>query len=129
MSPLILGLVTGVLALFMVVLETLGWKQFSIQLTGSCALQLWVLLAIYSALQLFVWSDRRRSERLTNEELETYGQTLSDVTPLIIEKLHQKANPKHIIAELETSHGLPQRVTANYMLALARHIRENGSGG
>lgn len=122
-TPLVLGILAGLVALGMLVAEALGIRWFTFDLGGGCHFPLWTLFAVYAALQLFVWRSQRRIH-LSDAEVERWGPTLERVTPTIVSMYGERVPVREIAASLEASHGIPPGVTLRYIIALARHARE-----
>jgi hypothetical protein len=125
-NPLLFGVIGGVVAAAMLVTELMGHRIFTLQLTSECAVPLWILFAIYAALQLMVWRARDRAMELTEKEVATWGGKLEVVTPTILEMFgEQKKSVREIAIVLRERHGIPQDITVRYIIALGRHLREH----
>lgn len=127
-TPLKLGLIALGLAVAMLVTEVAWRPVFTIQLTESFALPLWVLAGIYGTLQLLIWRMTKRRLPLTVEELTAWGPKLEEVTPLILEAYQAHRPLGELAKELEGSHGLPPDITLRYIIALADHTKKQGQG-
>ena len=79
------------------------------------------LAAIYGGLVMAQDLIIRRGTNLSQGELKTWGQHLSNATPDILE-LSELGNPPGDIAErIHDAHGLPPEVTLKYIIALGRY--------
>jgi hypothetical protein len=125
-NPLLFGIIGALVAVAMLVTELMGHRIFTLQLTGTCGVPLWTLFGTYAVLQLIVWRySGRRSVDLTVKEIERWGPTLEEVTPLILEMYQANTTVRDIASALQKSHGVPPDITLRYIVALGRHIREN----
>lgn len=134
-NPLLFGIIGAVVAAAMLLTELMGHRIFHLQLTSDCGVPLWILFAIYAALQFLVWRARTRGMELTDKELATWGKALEESTPTILEMVGQHKGGNEIAAALEQSRGIPRDVTLRYIMALAQHLRthrhdtDTGSAG
>lgn len=125
-NPLLFGIIGALVAVAMLITELMGHRIFTLQLTGTCGVPLWTLFGTYAALQLIVWRySGRRSVDLTASEIQRWGPTLEDVTPLILKMYQANTTVRDIASSLQKSHGVPPGITLRYIVALGRHIREN----
>ncbi|PIE20522.1 MAG: hypothetical protein CSA66_00490 [Proteobacteria bacterium] len=126
MTPFKIGVVAAAAAAAMVVVELLGHDWFIIRL-GGFRLPLWILVAIYAGLQLWIWRLTTRRLVLTEDEVARWGDKLEQATPKIL-GLYEQHTPVKEIAELvEQSHGIPPYVTLRYIIALAQHAKARGA--
>ncbi len=123
MTPLKLGIIACALAAGMLVTELLWQPVFTVRLTSNISLPLWILAAIYGALQLYLWRMTRRGLALTVDELSTWGDKLEDATPNIVRGYQAHKPVGEIAREIESSHGIPKDVTLRYIIALGKHLR------
>ncbi|GMV43632.1 MAG: hypothetical protein AMXMBFR64_53480 [Myxococcales bacterium] len=79
------------------------------------------LAAIYGI--LLIVKDRIVQTRvsLTPEELERYGERLSESTPLIVEELGKGRHVSVIAKAVKKEHDVPEDVTLRYIIALGRY--------
>ncbi|MEZ4266084.1 MAG: hypothetical protein R3F39_06880 [Myxococcota bacterium] len=124
-NPLQLGVVSAVIALAMWLTDLLWRPIFRVQLTDDFALPIWMLLAIYAALQLWFWSATRERMDLSEDEVAKWGPKLEEATPDILKQWQAKTPVKDIAATVEADHGIPVDVTLRYIIALGKHV---GSG-
>jgi len=75
---------------------------------------------LYSALHVWRNLTLQREMALTDRELHDYGERLSAVTPLILDRAAQGVRPRAIAAELVGQHGIPELVSLKYMVALSK---------
>jgi hypothetical protein len=122
-TPLVLGVIAALVAATMLVAEAAGLRWFTLEIADGCTFPLWSLVAVYAALQLMLWRNQRRVD-LSQAELERWGPTLERVTPTIVSMYAEHVPVREIAASLEASHGIPPSVTLRYIIALARHARE-----
>lgn len=126
-SPLKLGIFFGILAVGMLVTELVYKPIFTLQLTESIALPVWILVGVYAGLQLLLWHMTKRHLDLTGEELAKWGEQLEAVTPEILDLYAQHVPLREIATRIHTSHGIPPDVTLRYIIALGKHAKESGS--
>lgn len=125
-NPLLFGIIGALVAVAMLITELMGHRIFTLQLTGTCGVPLWTLFGTYAALQLIVWRySRQRGVDLTASEIQRWGPTLEDVTPLILKMYQANTTVRDIASSLQKSHGVPPGITLRYIVALGRHLREN----
>lgn len=122
-----LGIVFGILAIAMLITELVWRPVFTLQLTEDISLPVWILVAIYSALQLYLWIATKRKFHLTEAELNKWGPKLEEVTPKILDRYEQRKSLKEIATEIEQTDGIPPDVTLRYIIALAQHARNPGA--
>ncbi len=79
---------------------------------------------VYAALLLVRNLFLKQELELTPRELHDFGDTLSEVTPSILELAENGARPKEIAARLKSSHGLPELVSLKYMVALSKQLKK-----
>ena len=48
---------------------------------GGFTIPLWILLCVYGAIQLWAWSMTERGAVLSDEEVATWGEVLTEITP------------------------------------------------
>jgi len=81
---------------------------------------LWSLLALYSGLQLWSWRATEKGATLSDEEVAQWGETLTDITPKLMEALEAGQPVAEVAQELQSDHGLPVDVTLRYVIALGQ---------
>ncbi|MCB9728846.1 MAG: hypothetical protein H6744_14270 [Deltaproteobacteria bacterium] len=121
-NPLQLGVVAAVVALAMWLTDLLWQPIFRVQVTDSFALPIWMLLAIYAALQLWFWSATRERMDLSDDEVARWGPKLEEATPEIVQQWQAKIPVKDIAASIQAAHGIPVDVTLRYIIALGKHV-------
>lgn len=126
-NPLQLGAVAALVALGMWLTDVLWQPVFTFHLTESIAIPLWILVAIYAALQLWAWTATRERIDLTEEEVATWGEKLEVATPEIVRQWQAHTPVKEIAAAIESAHGIPVDVTLRYIIALGKHVGAQGS--
>lgn len=87
---------------------------------GGFTIPLWVLLTIYGAIQLWTWSLTERGAVLSEEEIAQWGDTLTEITPALIEALENGKPVSEVAKKLKAQHGLPVDVTLRYVIALGQ---------
>lgn len=75
---------------------------------------------LYSGLHVWRNAMLQREIELTARELHDFGERLSRVTPLILDRAREGVRPKAIAAELQEQHGIPELVGLKYMVALSK---------
>jgi hypothetical protein len=87
---------------------------------GGFTIPLWTLLALYAALQLLSWRATERGAVLSDEEVERWGELLTEITPALIEALEAGKPVTEVARKLEEEHSLPVDVTLRYVIALGQ---------
>lgn len=64
--------------------------------------------------------------QLTPRELHDWGETLSRITPTILELARDGVGPKDIASQLEKSDGVPTLVSLKYMVAVSQYLKDSG---
>ncbi len=118
LNPFRLGVFSAGIAIVMILVEALWRPVFTIQITSSFALPLWILVAIYSALQLVVWQATSKRLTLSDAEVAQWGAKLEAATPQILEKISARTRVREIAESLESSEGIPTDVTLRYIIAM-----------
>lgn len=65
---------------------------------------------------------------MTPRELHDWGETLTRVTPNILELAEAGQRPKVIAAQLKSSDGIPELVSLKYMIALSKQLKKEAEG-
>lgn len=84
------------------------------------------LSLIYGALQLVQSKMVATKLVLSPQELQQYGDKLSEATPAILRMNAQKMSVREIADNLEQSFGLPRLITLKYIIALGDYARGSG---
>jgi len=121
-SPKTLGTLALIIAGAMLLTELLWLPIFSIPM-GTWRFPVYVLVAIYGGLQLYLWYATTAKLPLTAEEVAAWGPRLEEATPLIVELFSQGKHSREIAAAVETRHQIPPEITLRYIIELARHLR------
>ena len=87
---------------------------------GGFTVPLWVLLCIYGAIQLWAWSMTERGAVLSEEEVEKWGEVLTEITPSLIAAIEKGTSVSEVAKKLESERGLPVDVTLRYVIALGQ---------
>ena len=87
---------------------------------GGFTIPLWILLCVYGAIQLWAWSMTERGAVLSDEEVETWGEVLTEITPALITALENGTPVADVAEKLKAEHGLPVDVTLRYIIALGQ---------
>ena len=125
LTPLKIGIVASTLSVTMLVTELVWEPIFTVHFTESISIPLWILAAIYGGLQLFLWNMTRKGLDLTAEELALWGVKLEEVTPRILDDYRANKKVRDIARDIEASDGIPPDVTLRYIIALAKHAKQN----
>ncbi|MGM0576608.1 MAG: hypothetical protein ACQEXJ_12835 [Myxococcota bacterium] len=128
-NPLRLGIIAAVVAVGMWLTDVLWRPVFTLEITDTVSIPLWVLAAIYAVLQLWIWNNTREKLELTDEEVEEWGPKLEEATPDILEQWEAHTPAKDIAERVEQRHGIPPQVTLRYMIALGRYVEGQKAGG
>jgi len=89
---------------------------------------------VYASLLLIINVQLKKEIVMTPRELHDWGETLSAVTPFIIEQAEGGKRPKEIARLLEAEKKIPPLVSLKYMVALSGELKKKarlrqGSGG
>lgn len=121
-NPLRIGLIAVAIATVMFITELVWEPVFTVEL-GDFRLPVWILIAIYGALQLVLWQLTKEGMELTTDEVDKWGKQLELATPKILEGYQAKKKVREIAKEIEASDGIPEHITLRYIVALARHAQ------
>lgn len=128
-NPKKLGIFFIVLAVVMFAVEQ-AWKPvFSLPITDSFRFPVWVLSAVYGALQVYIWQATQRHIPLSDAEIATWGTKLEEATPTILEMVQSQQKVSDIARETEKSHGVPPEITIRYIIALGQHLQASMDNG
>lgn len=84
---------------------------------------------VYASLLLIINVQLKKEIALTPRELHDWGETLAEVTPLIIEQAEAGKRPKQIAASLEAERKIPAIVSLKYMVALSKELKKKKEEG
>ena len=84
---------------------------------------------VYASLLLIINVQLKKEIAMTPRELHDWGQTLSEVTPFIIEQAEAGKRPKQIAALLEAERKIPPIVSLKYMVALSKELKKKKEEG
>ena len=129
MTPIRIGTLSLLVAAVMFVTEVAWEPIFTVRFSASFHLPLWILFAVYGALQLLVWHMTRKGIDLTPDEVERWGAVLERVTPKILADHAAHKSVRDIAKEIESSDGIPEHVTLRYIVALARYGGQGSESG
>ena len=87
---------------------------------GGFTIPLWILLSVYGAIQLWAWGMTERDAVLSDEEVATWGELLTEITPALITSLENGTPVSEVAAKLKEEHDLPVDVTLRYIIALGQ---------
>ena len=122
-SPFKIGMVAAIAAVGMILAQVAGYDWFLIQL-GGIRFPLWTLVAVYAGLQFTIWKMTRDRLQLSDDEVAQWGEKLELATPTILELYGERKPVKTIAEAVAKRHGVPSDVTLRYIIALARHARQ-----
>lgn len=77
---------------------------------------------VYCGLLIYQAVMTGRAAAFSDRELHDWGETLTDVTPLIVDRLTSGAKAQAVCDELEKSKGIPPLITMKYIVALANYL-------
>jgi len=118
-TSLQIGTVALILAAGMGLYDMFMTPIFRFSIAGV-TIPLWALLALYAGLQLWSWRLTERGAVLSDEEVERWGETLTEITPNLIAELEAGRSVTEVAEMLRTQHGLPVDVTLRYVIALGQ---------
>ena len=122
-NPRKLGIAFIVLAVVMFVVEQ-AWKPvFTLPITESFGFPVWILSAIYGALQVYIWQATQKHVPLTEAEISAWGGKLEEATPTILEMVQKQEKVGDIAIAIEKQHGVPPEITIRYIIALGQHLQ------
>lgn len=119
LNPLKVGLAAAAVAFLMGLTDLLFQPTFRVTL-GGVVIPLWILVAIYAALQFYLWNSTRQGMHLTDDEVARWGATLERATPEIVRGIEQRRPVKDIAGDVQEHHGIPVDVTLRYIIALGQ---------
>ena len=122
-NPKKLGIAFIILAIIMFVVEQVWKPVFTLPITESVGFPVWILSAIYGALQVYIWQATQRHVPLTDAEIAGWGEKLEKATPTILERFQNHAKVGEIASAVEKSHGIPPEITIRYIIALGQHLQ------
>ena len=112
----------------MFLVELVWLPVFSLPM-GTWRFPVYSLIAIYGALQLFLWYATTERIPLTAEEISAWGEKLEEVTPLILELYSKGEHSRDIATVVEAKHAIPPEITLRYIIELAKHLKSEQSDG
>ena len=122
-NPNKLGIAFIVLAVVMFIVEQ-AWKPvFTLPITESFGFPVWILSAIYGALQVYIWQATQKHVPLTETEIATWGSKLEKATPSILELVQNHTKVSDIALAIEKEQGIPPEITIRYIIALGQHLQ------
>ena len=120
MTPYRIGWIAALAAVAMIAVQLAGYSWFLIRITDGFSFPLWILAAVYAALQFWSWHLTKQRLSLSDDEVARWGDKLEQATPKIL-RLYQDGLPVGEIArDVEASHAIPPDVTLRYIIALAQ---------
>jgi len=122
-NPKKLGIAFIVLAVIMFIVEQVWKPVFTLPITESFGFPVWILSAIYGALQVYIWQATQRHVPLTDAEINQWGGKLEEATPKILELFQEHTKVGQIALSVEESHGIPPEITIRYIIALGQHLQ------
>lgn len=122
-NPKKLGIAFIVLAVLMFIVE-LVWKPvFTLPITKSFGFPIWILSAIYGALQVYIWQATQKHVPLTDAEISVWGDKLEKATPVILEMVQKQEKVGDVALTVEKEQGIPPEITIRYIIALGQHLQ------
>ena len=125
MNPFRIGFIALIVAAAMFLIDLLWSPVFTLRVTRNFSMPLWILCAIFGALQLYLWFATQKRLFLSDAEVEEWGSQLESVTPAILEQARARTPVRDIASGLKESHGIPEDVTLRYIIALGQTERED----
>ena len=127
-SPKKLGIVAFVIAGAMFVVELVWLPVFSLPM-GTWRFSVYALIAIYGALQLFLWYATTERIPLPAEEISAWGEKLEAATPLIAELYSKAEHSRDIAAAVEAKYAIPPEITLRYIIEVAKYLQSESAQG
>ena len=122
-NPKKLGIAFIVLAVVMFIVEQVWKPVFTLPITESFGFPVWILSAIYGALQVYIWQATQQHVPLTEAEIATWGSKLEKATPSILELVENHTKVGDIALTIEKDQGIPPEITIRYIIALGQHLQ------
>ena len=120
MNPFRIGFIAFVVSGAMLAIDTFWSPVFTLRISRSFEMPLWILCAVFGLLQFVLWYATQRRLFLSDEEVATWGAQLEAVTPTILEQARSATPVREIAEALEKSHAIPVDVTLRYIIALGQ---------
>ena len=120
MNPFRIGFIAFAVAAAMLAIDTLWSPVFILRISRTFEMPLWILCAMFGALQFVLWFATQRRLFLSDDEVAKWGSQLEAVTPTILEQARAATPVREIAEGLEASHDIPVDVTLRYIIALGQ---------
>jgi hypothetical protein len=120
MNPFRVGFIAFAVAAAMLAIDTLWSPVFTLRISRSFEMPLWILCAVFGALQFILWYATRRRLFLSDDEVAKWGSQLEAVTPTILDQARSATPVKEIAEAVQKSHDIPVDVTLRYIIALGQ---------
>ena len=104
-NPKKLGIAFIVLAVIMFIVEQVWKPVFTLPITESFGFPVWILSAIYGALQVYIWQATQRHVPLTDAEIKQWGGQLEEATPKILELFQNTTRSVRLRSRLKRAMG------------------------
>ncbi|MDP6946721.1 MAG: hypothetical protein QF464_21405 [Myxococcota bacterium] len=124
MNPFRIGFIALAVAAAMYITNHAWRPVFTLRLSQSFELPLWILCAVFGLLQFYLWYATRSRLSLSDEEVSQWGAKLEVATPAILEQAKASKPVKAIAEMVEEDYGIPVDVTLRYIIALG-HVTED----
>jgi hypothetical protein len=118
MNPFRIGVIALVVAAAMYVIDLMWRPVFTLRVSQSFELPLWILCMVFGALQLFLWHVTRSRLTLSDDEVAKWGSKLESATSTILEQAKASRPVREIAEDMKAAHGIPEDVTLRYIIAL-----------
>ena len=118
MNPFRVGFIALAVSAAMFLTDLLWQPVFTLRLTRTTTLPLWILCAVFGVLQLYLWYATRSRLTLSEDEVKTWGTKLEAATPAILEQARAATPVRAIADQVKVDHGIPVDVTLRYIIAM-----------
>ena len=118
MNPFRVGFIALAVAGAMLLTDLFWQPVFTLRLTRTVTHPLWILCAVFGALQLYLWYATHSRLTLSDAEVATWGSKLEAATPTIVERARASTPVREIADQVMADHGIPVDVTLRYIIAM-----------
>ena len=118
MNPFRIGVIALGVAAAMYTIDLMWRPVFTLRVSQSFELPLWILCSVFGVLQLFLWNVTRSRLTLSDDEVSRWGAKLESATATILEQAKAARPVREIAEEMKATHGIPEDITLRYIIAL-----------
>jgi len=120
MNPFRIGFIAFVVSGAMLAIDTFWSPVFTLRISRTFEMPLWILCAVFGLLQFVLWYATQKRLFLSDDEVAKWGKQLEAVTPTVLEQARAATPVRQIAEGVEESHGIPVDVTLRYIIALGQ---------